>query len=403
MFNKIKQIVKFLFIKILPINGKRIVFMSYNGMFCDSPQNIYDYFSNCNTNYELIYLVERKYMELLSKKVKCVDIKSFKGFFYYGTAKIIIDNNYGWKSNSLYSNKKIDILYYKLLNNLKYKKNQYVYTFWHGTPLKKMERDQVGLNVFDFECKNTTMILGNKYTYNIMDHLTFNKLNMKLLGTPRNDILFNCDKNSIIELKKELKLPLDKKIILFAPSFRSDSSNVENINKSGINQLSEIHLDKLLNTLNSKFDGEWVLVCRFHYKVSNSINWDLIKKNSDNKIINGNEDDEMSKYLACADILISDVSSCIFDYMHTNNPTFIYFPDIDNYKNNERGLYYDICQLPFPTATKFDELINDIELFDYNKYLNETKKLKQEFGYIDDKNSTVLISKYILNDIKNKR
>ena len=80
---------------------------------------------------------------------------------------------------------------------------------------------------------------------------------MKLLGTPRNDILFSHDE---INMKKQLNLPNSKRIILFAPTFRNDGKDVEgkNLNRSGINQLNMIDIERLFRLLHDKFGGDWV-------------------------------------------------------------------------------------------------------------------------------------------------
>ena len=129
-----------------------------------------------------------------------------------------------------------------------------------------MGRDQVNSKeIYDFSCPNTTMFVNDKHTYEIMDHINFEKINMKLIGTPRNDILYKNDINTINELKLKLNLPVDKKIVMFVPTFRSDNGNFEkNVEKSGLNQLKDIDWKKLFDTLNDKFGGEWIFLCRFH-------------------------------------------------------------------------------------------------------------------------------------------
>lgn len=54
------------------------------------------------------------------------------------------------------------------------------------------------------------MVLGSKFSLDMMQHLTFDKIKMKLLGYPRNDILYNQDQKFINSMKRRLGLPLDK-------------------------------------------------------------------------------------------------------------------------------------------------------------------------------------------------
>mgnify|MGYP003300667479 CR=1 FL=1 len=102
----------------------------------------------------------------------------------------------------------------------------------------------------------------------------------------------------------------------------------------------------------------------------------------------------MSEYLFCSDILLSDLSSCLFDFMCTKRPAFIYFPDFEHYANKERGLYFPLSKLPFPFAREAKELIKNIESFDQNEYNKKIEEAHKFFGsYEDGKASERFIEK----------
>jgi CDP-glycerol glycerophosphotransferase (TagB/SpsB family) len=46
--------------------------------------------------------------------------------------------------------------------------------------------------------------------------------------------------------------------------------------------------------------------------------------------------------LLITDILITDYSSCYFDFTLLNRPIIHFVYDYDEYKNQDRGLYYDL-------------------------------------------------------------
>ena len=48
---------------------------------------------------------------------------------------------------------------------------------------------------------------------------------------------------------------------------------------------------------------------------------------------------------AGADVLILDYSSLMFDFALTKKPCFLYVPDLDEYIENDRGLYFYINEL----------------------------------------------------------
>ncbi len=403
MFHWIKGKLISLIIKYLPTKKNRFLFTSYEGHYCDSPKYLSEAIHKMNHNVEIIWIVRKDMLPLLPAYVKGIVHEGIKGrikvIWYKGTSRVWIDNSTGDKVSSLESNRPWEYLEFKINSFLRNKANQLLFSTWHGTPLKCMGRDLIDNRQIDYSCNPlaATMVHGNEYTLKIMDHLTFRKFNMKLLGAPRNDILFESDPQKKMKIKQKLGLPTDKKIILFAPTFRHDGElENKNIQRSGLNQLSEMNFNQLFESLEKKFGGEWVLVCRFHYYLDKMIDWDGLEEQYSGKIINGNKNDEMSEYLACTDILLTDASSCMFDFAITKKPCILYFPDVEYYEKKERGFYYPIRKLPFPLAVTFQQLLDTISGFDYEPYKENVGKMIEKFGYVDDGHSSRRIAAFIL-------
>ena len=71
-----------------------------------------------------------------------------------------------------------------------------------------------------------------------------------------------------------------------------------------------------------------------------------------------------------ADILITDYSSCFFDYLLLDKPIVHYIYDYSFFRNEDRGLYYDaedVCAGECPKD--IESLIHNIE-----EYLNDSSK-----------------------------
>lgn len=399
------KLIKFLcmfWFKIFARVDDNIIFItSFYDKYSDSPKYISEAIYKIDSS-KKIYWVIKNFDDIdVPSYVHKVKKDSLLAIKLQYISKIIIDNVYANKACTLDSNDFISKIVFRIRKWLCKKIGQKIYTTWHGTPLKKMGFDQVNCKMLDWHADNMTMILGNYYTYDIMNRLTLNKLNMKCLGIPRNDILFNND-ISITELKKKLNLPVDKKVLLFAPSFRTDAnSNSNNVERSGLNQLNSIDFDKLNSILKSKFDDEWVFVCRFHYHVEKAINWDEINNKYNGRVINGNLFDDMSLYLKCSDILVTDISSCVFDFALTYKPAFLYFPDLDYYSNMERGLYLDIKNLPFALSENVADFESSIINFNYEDYKKTLKQFNDRLNYVNlNDNSSNIIASYILEDSK---
>lgn len=384
--------------KILFVKEKRVFFNSLGGHYCDNPKYISQKMYELRPDLEQIWLIKEQYRCLLPNYVKTVSPKNvWKRCWYEGTAHILVDCVFGNKVAVLKKGK-IKRLQFWVKKFLYSKKSQHVFTTWHGTPLKRIGSDQPNSGIIDFSLPQTMMLLGNQYTADIVRRTTFDRLKVDLIGTPKNDILFKSGNNSSA-LKAELGLPAGKKIVLFAPSFRSDAKDglkKKNVRRSGINQIEEIDFSVLFKTLNKVFSGEWVLVCRFHYHVAELVDWNELEEKYHGCIINGNLHNDMAEYLACTDVLITDVSASMFDFAVTEKPCFLFFPDMEHYKNIERGFYMNIEELPFPVSISFTELIKDILEFDNAVYTLKVRKLLNEMGYVDDADSSDRVVKYIL-------
>lgn len=211
-----------------------------------------------------------------------------------------------------------------------------------------------------------------------------------MYGTPRNDIFFNKSID-IKSVKEKLKLPLDKKIIIYAPTFRDND-----INNSGISQMQQINFEQLFKSLSNRFGGDWVFVFRVHSVVSQEINTEELTRKHGCKFINGNIGDDMMEYLVCSDVLLTDYSSSMFDFALTKRPCFLYCQDLDNYKNNVRGFYFSIDKLPFPISSNSENLCDSIVNFDSEIYECKVNSFLKEIGNIEDGHA----SERVVQDIK---
>lgn len=380
--SSLKTLLGLIVYKIAPIKKNCFVFTSFNGHYSDNTRSISEELHEMHPETQIVWLL-RPEIENVPGYIKRVRYGSLLSYWMRGRATAQIDNVYGFRANFIFDNSfrtKIRIYLFEKLGN---KKRQPIIATMHGTAFKKIGRAQIDNKVLGFSCPNTYLIVGDKYTEKSLEYITFGKCTMGTLGWPRNDILFNCDVKTI---RKKLGIPFDKKVLLFAPTFRNDGKDTDgkNLNRSGLNQLKEIDFDCLFDELSQKFGGEWMMVCRFHYHVANQVNWIDLENKYPGKFINGNKSDDMAEYLACCDILMTDSSSSMFDFANTKRPCFLYFPDLDNYRNKERGFYYDIETLPFPLASNFRDLIACIRSFDNDEYQTGIHELLNRIGSMDD-------------------
>ena len=101
---------------------------------------------------------------------------------------------------------------------------------------------------------------------------------------------------------------------------------------------------------------------------------------------------DMQELLLISDILITDYSSCAWDFAQTGRPVFLFATDLEYYVS-DRGLYYPLHELPYPLAESNDELMSIIDNFDEEKYGEQLKSYFKRVGNYETGNacSTLLL------------
>lgn len=394
-----KSIINAISYRFSPVKKGSWVFTSFNGHYSDNPKYISEKLHLLDPSAEIIWLLDLKYEKSVPDYVKVIDIHKDEATSYLNHAEVVIDNGYAQRGYN-YRNSIFDRCKAAVNRFLYFKSAQKIYTTWHGTPLKRMGRDQLGNeDICGFVCGNMTGFFNNRHTADILKHMTFDQMKTVLTGSPRNDLLF-CDTAKTAELKEKLGLPKEKKVVLFAPTFRNDGKDIEgkNIERSGLSQLKEMDIPRLFDSLSEKFGGEWVLICRFHYYVDSMVDWADLERKYPGQIINGNLHDDMAEYLACTDVLITDASSSMFDFALTKRPCFLYFPDLENYRSKERGFYMSLDELPFSCSEDFAGMIRQIEGFDSAVYGQGVDAMLDMLGDTDDGHASERVVNYILSE-----
>ena len=370
----------FTFFRLFKIKSNRIVFSNYWGLngYTDSLKYIAEELLKQNSSIQIIWLLKNMNMELPETIIK-VKYNTLKAFFYLSTASVWVDS----QRKSVF---------------MKKRKGQFYIQTWHGSlGFKQIELDCV--NSYDnkkYYLKSrkhdTNMIdlfLSGNYWFNDTIRRAFNyKGEILTEGTPRNDILI---KNNDTLLKKKIinSLGLSKydKIILYAPTFRKDEKDMSPY-------LSDTK--NFISLLNKQLNQNCCLLIRLHprlFVLANTINY------SDN-VINVSKYSDIQELLLISDYLITDYSSCIFDFALQYKPGFIYATDLEAFKN-DRNFYFNIESSPFPISRNENELINNIVNFDIQNYKKELDKFFKSVNLNETGNSSEKVAKIILKKINN--
>lgn len=125
-----------------------------------------------------------------------------------------------------------------------------------------------------------------------------------------------------------------KKVILWAPTFRGNAGNPQ---LCGLNEVQ---------VLQEALPGNYLLLIKVHPHLD-------VKEQISNCTL------PTEQLLPVTDLLITDYSSILFDYILLERPFILFAPDFDRYIQR-RGLYIEYDSLPGKIAKNGDELFNAI-------------------------------------------
>lgn len=321
--------------------------------YSDSPKYVYEYLQkNYPGKYKFIWVIDKKGTKIPypHKKVKRFSI----GYCYYlARCKYYIFN----------SRQPVWIK----------KRNGNVFLqCWHGTPLKKLVFDLEDINSATPKYKKITykqsrlwdyLIAPNKYSSDIFRRCFIYDKVMLETGYPRNDILHYENKEELAnQFKDRLKIPRDKKVVLYAPTWRDDEYYTKGQYKFSLK------LD--LRLMREKLGKEYVILLRTHYFIADQLDVTGLEGFA----YNVSHYDDISELYLISDILITDYSSVFFDYANLKRPMLFFTYDLDKYRDILRGFYIDIEEeLPGPLLFTTQEVIDAIYNIDKIKQIYQKK------------------------------
>lgn len=260
---------------------------------------------------------------------------------------------------------------------------------WHGTPLKRIgcdvSREGNAVTKVKDIVKNYTreaekisyMISPSAYcTEKLISAFNLKALHKEQIvletGYPRNDRLFCYTEDEIAAIKDRYSIPKDKKVILYAPTFRDNKHS----QKEGFSLEIGIDFDALRNDL----EDEYVVLFRAHYFIAKKMNLHKYK----GFVYDVSGVDDVNDLYIISNLLITDYSSVFFDYANLKRPIIFYMYDYEEYKNQVRDFYIDVNRLPGPVIDRQSELVKEIKKlsseFEPDDSYNQFNK---EFNYLD--------------------
>lgn len=369
---KIKNIVCYLKFIILyglkcifPLRKNKILFISMSGnSYGGNPKALSDYIQENDRDIVIVWAVS----SLLGKSNKSQTcLYSWNYYLHLITSKVIVS----------------DQRLFRTMIPIKRKGQIYVQT-WHGTALKKIEADIPSLSKgYEKAARRDSKMIdlfvsGSAFMTKIYKTaFWYNGLFLEV-GTPRNDLFFSENVEKIRHRIKEKFNAVGKKMLLYAPTFRVNDSLAS----------YTIDIPKIQKSLGE--DG-WIIVVRLHPNLMGKINKSIFQQKFPGAV-DGSSYPDMQELLVASDLLITDYSSSMFDYIYTGKPCVIYATDINTY---DRGFYMPIKGMPFPVAENNEEL----EAILSKPIVNDYQSFLKEIGSFEIGKASQLIYKYLKEHI----
>jgi CDP-glycerol glycerophosphotransferase len=345
---------------IFPIKQNRLVFYSFNGkQYSCSPRRVSEYLQKKYPgSYEIIWAFKdpQKAASVVPEGTRCVRYRSLRYYYYAKTAKVLVFNVEGF-------------------GELKRRKQQIFIQTWHASNGYKNRGNCTGYR------RKLELLHHKDYSYVLSgaENMTMRRVRGSMnfsgpviAGTPRMDVLINQDEPQLRDkVYRALQIDRDKKILLYAPTWRVNRNT------------SEYGMDYavLKKSIEDRFGGDWIIAVRLHPNVRTGVNSDLPY------VMDVTSYPDMQELLYVADVLISDYSSCIWDYSFMGRPCLLYCNDLEEYDPNKR-FDFPIEDWHFPICRNMEELKETIHTFDMDEFLKEMDKHHSEMGNLEDGKAT---------------
>lgn len=323
-----------------PMKPEYVLCESFFGKnYSDSPKYIFEYLSKTYPGkFKFIWVLENNTkLPFPAKQVKRFSVRYM---FYLARSKYFVFNS----RQPVWFKKREGMVFLET---------------WHGTPLKKLVFDLEEVysasplykkEVYIQSRKWDYLIAANQFSSDVFRSCFLYENKMLEFGYPRNDIMHDPNRDKIAaDLRSKLKIPIGKKTILYAPTWRDD----EYYGKGSY----KFELKLNLHLLKQELGDEYVVLLRTHYFISDALDVTGLEDFA----LNFSKYNDISELYLVSDIIITDYSSVFFDYANLKRPMLFFTYDLDKYRDVLRGFYIDIEEeLPGPLLFTNEEIVDAI-------------------------------------------
>ena len=337
---------------VFPLRKKRVAFVSmHNENFCDALGAVRDELEK-RGGYDLVYITRQDLS--LKNPLKAISFFLVKSRLLATAEYVFLNDNF------------------MPMGKLGFRKEAVITQLWHAEGAFK----KFGMHIPQNDALRKSEIAANsKLTYVICSSEGVRKIYAEAfgvdekrilpLGAPRVDYLLNDDNKTkaIKEIHEEYPQTKNKKILLYAPTFRDDNERDREILKN-FN----------ISAVKKAFGEEYEIFIRLHPQI-----------HINNREMFGATDvtdyPDVRKLILACDVLVTDYSSICMDFSLLSKKTVFFAYDLDWY-TERRDFYFDYESfVPGLVAKTTEELIEAVKA-DFPAERNE-KFRSFNFSYTD--------------------
>ena len=275
-----------------------------------------------------------------------------------------------------------------LRNRFRKRRFQTVLQTWHGTPLKKIAlgRPGVGLRTalatIRERARWSILLSQNPHSTSVFRSAYAFLGPIWQEGYPRDDALISgvTATGDASAVRARLGIADDVTVVLYAPTWRDDRPE---------------HIDYLdVAAFTDALGPGYVTLIRGHSRTLLPGS-DIAAPN----VIDATTYADVTELFLVADVLVTDYSSVMFDFSVTGKPIFFFAPDLEHYREQLRGFYFDLdARAPGPVVQRPEELLALVLARDevHERFAENYRAWRAAFNPRDDGGSAARVLQRLL-------
>lgn len=386
MKNKIRILITKCLKNLIPKKKNLWVFGAWTGkLYADNTKSMFEYVNAQHPEINAVWITRTDAVVEQVRKLgyKCYKHNSLKGMWAVLRAGVAFETEGESDISGFLNLKKTKVI-----------------QLWHGMGTKAMkwkEKDG-GLTIEhkrNREKFNSYYWISTSdlYTKTISELFGVPKERFVLTGYPRNDTLLAGPRNENMEVLRAKHK--DCKFIIYMPTHRN----------FGAEGNKHINLDELKRVDAMLKEKNIIMVYKPHiHELKNFLSYE----NSFTNIVLAKEQDlwsDVYSYIHYFDLLISDYSSILTDFMCLGKPVVLFPYDIDDYINGDAGLNDFFWEIPGgPFCYTWDEVIEkSASMLVEDDWKEERERCRIQYHYYNDGKNCERVYNMVSDIIKNNK